>query len=431
MNQSRSGTNTIEITSAVAAFIEKYRKEDVRQTALSSAASRLAHDDLLTALQQIEGWQKACKKLPSWAARGGIWYPAELSMEQCSSEQTAAYKARLAERLYHARKDGKKEDTSGLFLTDTMVDLTGGFGVDFSFMSRSFSRGIYVERQESLCTVADHNFRLLGLSGARVVCQDGIEYLHQLPHAFLIFMDPARRNSSGGRTYAISDCTPNVLAMEEELMDKADYVILKLSPMLDWHKAVVDLNRKGRVVSEVHLVSAGNECKELLVVLTRHASEIFTVYCVNDNIDFSFLSSEMENITPLIDSSTDLSGHYLYEPNASMMKAGNFALYAKLYHGMFLGQNTHLMVSSQLLLHFPGRVFHILRMVSFNKKALRQGLAGITMANIITRNFPMSVADLRRRLKMSDGGLCYLFATTLGDSRRVLLVAERLTAEKQ
>ena len=415
----------MELSSEVSSFIKRYRKDNVRQTALSSAASLLSHDELIIALQQIEGWQKACKKIPSWASMEGIIYPAELSMEQCSSEQTANYKARLVKRLSQLRFAEKPRVSADSLSENIIVDLTGGLGVDFSFMARCFSHGVYVERQECLCTVASHNFRLLGLPWARVVCQDGIEYLHQLSHVFLIYLDPARRNISGGRTYAISDCTPDVLGMENELIDKAEYIVLKLSPMLDWHKAVDDLNHHSKVVSEVHIVSVGNECKELLVVLSHHVSEKFTVYCVNDDKSFSFASSDREDILPLIDSSIDLSGCYLYEPNASMMKAGNFALYAKLFGGKFLGKNTHLILSSRPISDFPGRGFHILRTVSFNKKELRKGLAGITQANITTRNFPISVSELRKKLKLGDGGLCYIFAATLGDSRHVLLITER------
>ena len=209
-------------------YIKKHAKEDVRQLALQGTKD--PEVDLTFALEQIAGRQKAKTKLPSWAETEGIIYPPHLSMEQCSSEQTARYKASIV---------GDRA---------LVVDLTAGFGVDLAFISQGFKRAVHVERQPQLCAISSENYQLLGLNHIEVVCGDGIDYLHQLGHADLIFMDPARRDEHGGRTYGIADCTPNVLELRDELLEKADRVMLKLSPMLDWRKAVEDLGN----VSEVH-----------------------------------------------------------------------------------------------------------------------------------------------------------------------------------
>ena len=245
-------------------FINRNADADVRQLALRG--SKDPEVDLTIALQQIQGRQTARKKIPTWAAIDGVVYPVHLSMEQCSSEQTARYKADLCRRLI----------TSHL---SPLIDLTGGFGVDFFFMSEAFDEAVYVERNAELCAIASHNFKVLGKSVA-CVNADGADYLHQLSHAALIFLDPARRDSHGDRTYGISDCTPDVLSLKEELLEKSDVVMLKLSPMLDWRKAVDDLGEA--YVSEVHIVSVQNECKELLIVMQKDAPSLRLV-CVNDD----------------------------------------------------------------------------------------------------------------------------------------------------
>ena len=218
--------------------------------------------DLAFALDQIAGRQKAKVKLPSWAAIDGIVYPPHLSMEQCSSEHTAKYKASIA-------GEGA-----------LVVDLTAGFGVDLAFISKGFERAVHIERQPQLCAISSENYERLGLHHIEVVCGDGIDYLHHLDHADLIYLDPARRDEHGSRTYGIADCTPNVLEIRDELLSKAERVMIKLSPMLDWRKAVEELGN----VSEVHIVSVENECKELLILVECGGSKAegdYSVHCVN------------------------------------------------------------------------------------------------------------------------------------------------------
>ena len=384
-------------------FIHEHAEADVRQLALQGTKN--PEVDLTFALEQIAGRQKAKTKLPSWAAVDGIVYPPHLSMEQCSSEQTARYKALIA---------GKGA---------LIVDLTAGFGVDMAFMSQGFQKAIYVERQAPLCAISSENYKLLGLNHIEVICADGIDYLHQLEHADLIFLDPARRDNHGARTYGIADCTPNVLELRDELLKKADCVMLKLSPMLDWRKAVEDLGH----VNEVHIVSVDNECKELLLILSKEKKPI-KLFCVNNDQVFEGDQGDWLNERSIAEIRVPVpmsSQAYLFEPNASIMKAGCFTLLEQRFNVSQLDKNSHLFVSDKDCSDFPGRRFTIEKTTSMNKRELRTALAGIDRANITVRNFPLSVAELRKRLKLKDGGNLYLFATTLADGQHQLFLCRK------
>ena len=403
----------ITMNQATSNYIQKHASDDVRQLALQG--SKDPEVDMTFALEQIAGRQKAKTKIPSWAAIDSIIYPSHLSMEQCSSEQTAKYKANIA---------GK-----GTFL----VDLTGGFGVDLAFMANNFERAIYVEQQEQLCAISSENYKRLSLHHIEVVCGDGIDYLHQLDHADLIFLDPARRDEYGGRTYGIADCTPNVLEILDELLEKADRVMLKLSPMLDWRKAVEDLGGK---VCEVHIVSVDNECKELLLILESDERPL-KVFCVNNDNVFSFdrdykSPTHLSGITnPLQQEPTQIlhsslfTFHFLFEPNASIMKAGCFDILAEKFGARQLDKNSHLFVSDRDIPDFPGRRFTIERTTSMNKRELKEALWGIDRANITVRNFPMSVAELRKKLKLKDGGDLYVFAATVAGQGHQLFICRK------
>ena len=384
-------------------FIHEHAEADVRQLALQGTKN--PEVDLSFALEQIAGRQKAKTKLPSWAAVDGIVYPPHLSMEQCSSEQTARYKALIA---------GKGA---------LIVDLTAGFGVDMAFMSQGFQKAIYVERQAPLCAISSENYKLLGLNHIEVICADGIDYLHQLEHADLIFLDPARRDDHGARTYGIADCTPNVLELRDELFEKADRVMLKLSPMLDWRKAVEDLGH----VNEVHIVSVDNECKELLLILSKEEKPL-KLFCVNNDQVFEGDQGDWLNERSIAEIRVPVpmsSQAYLFEPNASIMKAGCFTLLEQRFNVSQLDKNSHLFVSDHDISDFPGRRFTIEKTTSMNKRELKTALAGIDKANITVRNFPLSVAELRKRLKLKDGGNLYLFATTLADGQHQLFLCRK------
>ena len=497
-------------------FIRQHQDEDVRQ--LAFLGSKYPEVNMPFALDQIRGRKMAHVKLPCWASIEGIIYPPHISMEQCSSEQTALYKAELAARLLglsvsssenekecekasnsHFSKicefasegavdsefaqngdtckkqqiltepgedvnETKEEEVSESDFSEEIgfVDLTGGFGVDFSYIaSRLGMKSMYVERQAHLCEVAKENFERLGLKNVSVKNGDGIEVLHSfhskknaasdslgiteeqsqslLKTNFglkLIFIDPARRDDAGNKVVSLKDCTPDVTVLQEEMLSKADYVIIKLSPMLDWHRAVSELSH----VREVHIISVNNECKELLLVLSarnlgdmeassadgevKHAGNL-RIYCVNDAQSFVCDELDMESSPVKIAPSTFEEMQYLYEPNASLMKAGCFGVLSKRYGARMLSKNSHLFVSMVPIEDFPGRSFRIIAISSFNKKELKRHLSGITKANIATRNFPLSVAELRKRLKLKDGGETYIFATTLSNESHVLVITEK------
>ena len=514
-----------------AEFIQEYREKDTRQLALQSA--RFPDVDMPYALDQIKGWQTARRKLPTWAACDGIVYPPHLSMEQCSSEPTAQYKLNLAmewasrvesselrveslerevesselrvessERRVESSElrvesseegvDNSSEQPATLNSqlstlnsqlstfnsqlstlnshASSMTDLTGGFGVDFSFTSCAFASATYVERNAQLCHMVEHNLPLLGIDNAKVVCADAVDYLSTLDMQTMIFLDPARRDQHGAKTVMLADCTPDVVQLLPQLLKKSRFTMLKLSPMLDWHKAVEDLQG---TVREVHIVSVGGECKELLLVLSEEIESELKVFCADLEAGGGFgeaglsggssssscsscssLSSEPSfprtpsspsaPSSPSVHSNASLfvytpsasrpapnsklktqNSKFLHEPNASIMKAGCFDELAAAYGVSPVSRNSHLFLSAEPVDGFPGRIFSIERVTTLNKRELRQALAGIEKANIATRNFPLSVAELRKRLKLKDGGDVYIFATTTAEDEHLLLISHK------
>ena len=507
-----------------AEFIQEYREKDTRQLALRSA--RFPDVDMPYALDQIKGWQTARRKLPTWAACDGIVYPPHLSMEQCSSEPTAQYKLNLAmewscriessEFRVESSEEGvesselrvesseREVESSELRVENSegevnnfssgqpatlnsqlstlnpqpatlnsqlstlnchasrMTDLTGGFGVDFSFTSCAFASATYVERNAQLCHMVEHNLPLLGIDNAKVVCADAVDYLSTLDMQTMIFLDPARRDQHGAKTVMLADCTPDVVQLLPQLLKKSRFTMLKLSPMLDWHKAVEDLQG---TVREVHIVSVGGECKELLLVLSEEIESELKVFCADleagggsgetglsggssgsSSSSCSSFSSEPSSpshpSTPSLSASLFVyapgsscpapnsklktqNSKFLHEPNASIMKAGCFDELAAAYGVSPVSRNSHLFLSAEPVDGFPGRSFSIERVTTLNKRELRQALAGIEKANIATRNFPLSVAELRKRLKLKDGGDVYIFATTTAEDEHLLLISHK------
>lgn len=390
----------IMIDEATQAFIRQHAGDDVRQLALQAA--RYPEVDMRVAATQIEGRRLAAAKLPAWAAVEGIVYPVRLSMEQCSSEVTAQYKASLV---------------SGTRL----ADLTGGFGIDCSYMSGSFEDTTYIERNEELCRIAAHNFELLG-KPIRVVHADSEEALATLPHQDWIFIDPARRDKAGNKVVSLKDCTPDVCLLEPLLLQKATRVMIKCSPMLDISQAVRELQS----VSEVHVVSVNNECKELLLILGGETEEI-SIHTINyhgsEAQEFTYTAAEEYAATCPY---TSTVGQYLYEPNSSLMKAGCYRLPARHYGLQKLHPNTHLYTSDTLVSDFPGRVFKVEQTCGFGKKELK--MLDCKKANLAVRNFPERVDALHKRLKIRDGGSTYLFATTLQDETKALIVCTKAVA---
>lgn len=396
-----------------AEFIREYRERDIRQLALQ--ANRFPDVDMPYALDQIQGWQIARRKLPKWAACDGVIFPPHLSMEQCSSEPTAQYKLNLAmewaERVGHA---------------SSMTDLTGGFGVDFSFTSCAFAAATYVERNEQLCHIVEHNLPLLGLNNATVVCADAVEYLSIVEPQTMLFLDPARRDEHGAKTVMLADCTPDVVQLLPQLLEKSRFTMLKLSPMLDWHKAVDDLQG---TVREVHIVSVGGECKELLLVLSKVVESELKVYCADlstaSDTSSLFVYTPGSSVPVANSKLKTQNSKFVHEPNASIMKAGCFDELAAAYGVSPVSRNSHLFLSDEPVDGFPGRSFVVERVTTMNKSELRKALAGIAKANIATRNFPLSVAELRKRLKLKDGGDVYIFATTTAEGEHLLLISRK------
>lgn len=382
-------------------FIREHRQEDVRTLALQS--DKYPHLDMPAIANQIAGWQTAQHKIPSWHATEGIIYPSHLALEQCSSEATATFKASLLKG-------------------ETLVDLTGGFGIDCAFLSTGFKHVTYVEQQQELCDTATHNFAVLGLHHIAVRQGDSVDMLLAMLPVDCIFIDPARRNAQGGKTVLISDCEPDVEALEMILMQKAKQVMIKLSPMLDLTMALRSLQH----TVEVCVVSVQNECKELLLMLSAStaAEPVPRIQCINltgKGIQrFEFTAAE-EAETPI--GHTGEVGTYLYEPNASILKAGAFRSVAARFRLTKLHPNSHLYTSDIKNETFPGRCFEVEAVGALKDKKMFEGL---TQANITVRNFPMSVAELRKRTKLKDGGSTYLFATTLNNNKKVLIRGKRL-----
>ena len=401
----------IQISPETQLFIREHSSDDVRALALQ--AKKYPDIDMPTAITQIAGRQVAAEKIPSWREMEEIWYPKHLSLEQCSSETTARYKARI-------------------FQGDSLTDLTGGFGIDCSFLAAGFKSATYVERQEELCEIAAHNFPILNLNHINVRNEDGVAYLQTMSPVDCIFLDPARRNEHGGKTVAISDCEPDVAGLEELLLSKAKRIMVKLSPMLDLSLALKELKH----TQEVHILSVNNECKELLLLLGQEAPteqappEEIPIRCANlftkgaqEEQHFAFTREQEQHSQCTY---TDSLGDYLYEPNASLLKAGAFRSVAAAYSVRKLHPNSHLYTSDTFIGNFPGRIFRIVNQCSFNRKEAKESLADLKKANVTVRNFPATVAELRKRLHLTEGGDTYLFASTLNDGRKVIIRCEKV-----
>lgn len=392
------------MTEQTLTFARAHRNDDVH--ALLLRAAQYPDIDMAAAVTQIEGWRTAQTKLPTWAANEGIVFPPRLSMEQCSSELTASYKANLCR--------GRK-----------LADLTGGFGVDCAFMSEGFDEVTYVERNVELCAISSGNFAHLGLSNIHTVEGDGTAVLSTLSKQDWIYLDPARRDGAGRKVVALADCEPDVTVWEGELLNHAERVMVKCSPMLDITLACRQLH----TVSSVHVVAVQNECKELLLILDpQHEGQpvIHAIDLATSLPPMTFTPDEEQNCNV---SYTEQAGHYLYEPGAALLKAGCVKLTAKRWNLQKLHPNTQLYTSDQYHADFPGRTFEVIGTTGFGKHELKALTADLTSANITVRNFPDSVDTLRKRLHLSDGGTEYLFATTLSNGQHQLIRCHKVQKE--
>ncbi|MEP2773621.1 MAG: RsmD family RNA methyltransferase [Fulvivirga sp.] len=351
---------------------------------------------------QITARKKAKSKLPEWYHTKGVIYPPLLSMEQCSSEKTAIHKSKTI---------------SG----SSLIDLTGGTGVDTFYLSKVFKKVTYVERNEELCEIARHNFNVLGAANITVVHADSEEFIKSYDKkADAIFIDPARRDDSNKKVFMWSDCEPNIIGLLSKLLGVANQVLIKASPLLDLSAGSKDLHH----VSATHVVAVKNECKELLYLLDKN-SQTKTIktsnYSSENNVEsFDFSVEEEQSANANYAAPQAL----LYEPNSSVLKSGAFKILCDRFGLSKLHLNSHLYTSQKFVANFPGRSFFIKQVVRYNKKELLKLLPD-KKANITVRNFPEDVAAIRKKTGIKAGGNIYLFATTTTGDQKVIIVCEK------
>jgi 16S rRNA G966 N2-methylase RsmD len=384
-------------------FIRENLNADVPTLALKKAP---VGTDFSLALRQIEARQLLRKKVPSWSENEDLLFPPHLSIEQCSSEASAKYKASLLQG-------------------QSFADLTGGLGIDTYFISRQFQQADYVEQQTELCELARHNFDVLN-ADIKVWNETAEDYLKHCEPKDCIFLDPARRDAYGRKTVSISDCTPDVIDLQEKLLQKAEKVMIKLSPMLDISQALGELHH----VKEVHVVAVFNECKELDFIMERGYQGEPQFVCVNlltSQAKLCFTREEERSCPSRI---ADTVLNYLYEPNPAVMKAGCYKLLAERFDVLKLHKNSNLYTSEQFNPNFPGRIFKVEDWTPYSKKIKQTLLSDVAQASIAVRNFPLSVAELRKILRIGDGDAIYLFATTLKGEKKIIIRTKKAASDE-
>jgi len=384
-------------------FISENIQSDLKKLLLINRSD--ATIDYEFAFRQIAGLQRIRYKIPSFYSKSNIQFPPQLNIEQSSSESTALYKKSLCEG-------------------NTFIDITGGFGIDFYFISQHFENAIYIERYEELCKIADHNFKALEAKNISIVNADAVQFLESMPISDCVFVDPARRNLNGGKTVFLEECEPDITQLYKKILDKTNLLLIKLSPMLDITAAIKALTN----VNSVHIVSVENECKEVLLVLKPNSFSTIYFKAINilkNNIieEFEF-TKESEN--SVICTYSSVIQNYLYEPNSSILKAGAFKSVANTYSINKLHNNTHLYTSENIISNFPGRIFKVLKVWNFHKKDLVEMKKYILKANISTRNFPLKPEELKKKIGIADGGDTYLFGCTLQDESKVIIQCEKI-----
>jgi 16S rRNA G966 N2-methylase RsmD len=395
-------------------FIREHIKEDVRKLALQTHGMKDMNYPFV--IRQISGYQHIVNKIPDWYACPDILFPPTLSLEQCSSQQTACYKRDLMKTII--RKQKQEQTISG-------ADLTGGFGVDAYYLSEVFDRFFYVEKQPELCRIASHNFKALNRPGIQVFENESEEFLQQSGKLDFVYLDPSRRNRDGNKVTALRDCSPDPATLYEDLIKKAGLVLIKLSPMIDLSLALKALPH----TRQIHVVALDNDCKEVLFLLDAKYQtaepEITAVNLKNNAADqvLKFRRSDEANASCVY---TAQVGDYLYEPNVSLLKAGAFIMPAQAYGLEKLHKNTHLYTSNKFKSDFPGKIFEVKTISSAKTKDFHKKLPGLQQANLVVRNVPMSVEALRKKLNLKEGGEDFVFACTLADESKVFLYGKRL-----
>ena len=388
-------------------YIREHRTDDVRKLALASHPQGI---DMQYALTQISGWQAARTKLPLWADTDGIVYPKHLSLEQCTSQYIAQYKASIIEQLI-----GKNF---------RMVDLTGGFGVDCFFISRSAAHTCYNEMSAELCDIARNNFKALGRPEIAVTCGSAEDFIKTCnPDSLdLLYLDPARRGNTGQKLISISDCQPDAVTLQNDLLRVSRYVMLKLSPMLDISRALTEM----RYVSRVMVIGLEGECKEITLLIERDFNGEPLIEAVDINSKgepettvSSTKSTDKALSLPIAKQDQLQPGTFISEPSAPYMKSALFRTIAAHTGTALLHPDTHLFWSKEKPEKFPGRTFILEGIIPFDKRSIASLIK--TQANLSVRNFPQTAPELQKSLKLKDGGTRYLIATTLSDGKRVLL----------
>ncbi len=373
-------------------FINEHEQDDVFNLSLQLRGNEEIDANLV--VRQINGRKKIKSKVPCFYQNDKILYPVNLSLEQASSEITANYKSKLCKG-------------------NTFVDLTGGFGIDCSFMARNFQKAIYVERNEDLCKLALHNFQVLQQEHVEVVNEDAIDYLSKMGAVDCIYLDPARRSIEGKKVFMLADCEPDVSSHFNLLLSKSNLLIVKLSPMLDITQLLTEL----KCIDEIHIISVDNDCKEVLLVANKNSINppVFkAVNFVKSGIqEFTFGTETEISSQPIY---TNQPKRYLYEPNSSVLKAGAFKSISSVFQLEKLHVNTHLYTANVLVSDFPGRVFEVERVYGNSKSELKRMSKNTPKANISARNYMLSVAELRKKSGIKDGGDQYVFACKLSDN---------------
>ena len=415
-------------------FINVHLNDDVNKLALSKFPDDI---DKQFVIRQIQARQLLKKKLPSWSENDELLFPKRLSLEQCSSELTAKYKSTKVRE--NTRKDISESSCRSVGEKRTLIDLTGGMGVDTSFLSDNFDETIYVESQAELCELAEHNFKVLK-KNIKVVNAKAEDFLTQCGEVDCIYLDPARRDEYGRKMVSLHDCSPDVAELQDLLFEKTNTVIVKLSPMLD-----IDIIKKElKNIKEIHVVAVKNECKEVLVLCQRTTdngqqalSEEDARPCISTRVvdlhedwKFSFTEDEEQNAIPTF---ADEIGKYLYEPGVACMKAAPFKLLSQRFNIKKLHRNSHLYTSDELVTDFPGRIFEVIAAVPFDKKAKKilsqqttdNGQQSLSKVSIAVRNFPLSAEALRKHLCFKDGDDFYIFGTTMKGEKKMLVLGSR------
>lgn len=351
-------------------------------------------------VEQIEAKKKCKEKLPTWFHTNGIYFPNKLNIEQTSSEITAKYK-------------------SELIGGDSIIDITGGFGVDCYYFSKNFKEITHCEINESLSSIVAYNLKKLSVKNIKTIAENGIDFVINSERQYdWIYIDPSRRSDIKGKVFLLNDCQPNVPENLGSLFKKTQNILIKTSPILDLKSAINEL----QFVKEIHIVAVKNEVKELLFILEKNYMDSIKIKPVNivhnqkQHFYFEFDSTVKSNY--------DLPKNYLYEPNAAILKSGGFHEVSLQLNISKLHQHSHLYTSDELI-NFPGRIFEIKNCIPFDKKQLKK-LVPSGKCNITTRNFPQSVTEIRKKTKLKDGGSQYLFFTTNLNDKHIVLLCEKL-----